>query len=336
MNYRPRIHCLIPNPPDATSLYRASGPLSKLKHHIDCEFNFNTNVSWDSLAWSDILFAQRPWGKAFHKACQIAVNNDVPIWIDYDDYFLDVPHYNPHRKNFANFHDQKQMIEMIEMATVITVTTEKLKEKFSQHNENVFIVPNAFDDYMFNFEYKPSKNKVVNWRGSATHSEDLKSVIAGIRNLQDSRLYLDWMFNFIGKDVDVLKNQRIYFKQQSPLDPIEYFHYIQDLNPSIQLVPLIDNEFNHAKSNIGWLEGIYSGAVCIAPKVLKEFNRPGCLLYEDVDDFEKILKTCMTDINLLEDFYKEGFEFIQENLLLSKVNKLRKQIVEQLMDLKRR
>jgi hypothetical protein len=335
MTYRPRIHCLIPNPSDATSLYRATGPLSKLKYHIDCEFNFNTNVSWDSLAWADILFVQRPWGDSFKKACEIAINNNVPIWIDYDDYLLDVPSYNPHRKHFSNHNDQQQMIKMLEMATCITVTTHKLKEKFSKHNDNVFIIPNALDDYTFKFEYTPSKNKLINWRGSNTHSEDLNYIIPKIKELQDSKKYLDWTWNFIGKDAQNLKSKGIHYKYQSPLDPIEYFHYIKDLNPAIQLVPLIHNEFNEAKSNIGWLEGIYSGAVCISPKSLREFNVPGSLLYETEEDFKNIMDVALSNPKYLNEFYESGYEFIKENLLLSKINIMRKQIVEQLIELRR-
>lgn len=336
MNYRPRIHCLIPNSTDATSLYRAVGPLSKLKDHIDCEFGFNSNISWDTLAWADILFIQRPWGTPFFKACEIAVNNGVPIWIDYDDYLLDVPHYNPHKKHFSNHYDQQQMIKMIEMATCITVTTKKLKDKFSAHNENVFIIPNAIDDYTFDFDYAPSKNKLINWRGSQTHSEDLKSIIEEIKRIQDDKIILDWKFNFIGKDAENLKSKGIRYIYQSPLDPIEYFHYIKELNPAIQLIPLMDNEFNQAKSNIGWLEGIFAGAVGIAPKQLIEFNVPGCFLYETPEEFYLILKEATKDISILEDFYKKGYEFVKENLILSKINFLRKQVIVQLMDIKRR
>lgn len=334
MHYRPRINCLIPNPSDATSLYRAVGPLSKLKHHIDCEFIFNTNISWDSIAWADILFVQRPWGDAFKKACEIAINNNIPIWVDYDDYLLDLPEYNPHRKHFCNFQEQQQMIKMLEMATCITVSTHKLREKFLKHNENVFIIPNALDDYTFKFEYNPSNKKLVNWRGSNTHSEDLRSILDKIKEVQDTKLYLDWTWNFIGTDAQNLKSKGIHYKYQSPLDPIEYFHYIKDLNPSIQLVPLVDNEFNQAKSNIGWLEGIYSGAVTIAPKALKEFNIQGCLLYDNMDDFKTILSTVLSNPSHLKEFYEAGYEFVKDNLLLSKVNILRKQVVEQIMDLK--
>lgn len=332
MKYRPRVNCIIPNPTDSTALYRSSGVLSKLKYDIDCQFIFDTSISWASLSWFDILFLQRPWGNSLYKACVIAKNNNVPIWIDYDDYLIDVPVYNPANKFFSNKKEQEDMIEMIKLATVVTVTTEKLREKFLPFNKNVFIVPNAFNDYMFKWEYNFSKNKSINWRGSSSHRNDLHSLLEALIEIQRNPISNEFRWNFIGTDSELLKGF-IKFKSHPVLDPIEYFYFIKELNPLIQLSPLVINDFNQCKSNIAWIEATYSGAVTIAPKQLVEFNRPGLLLYDTIEDFKKILLSCM-EINSdeLKKFYDISFDFISSNLLLSKVNNLRKQIVIQLMD----
>lgn len=332
MNYRPRLNCIIPNPNDSTALYRSSGVLSKLKHHIDCDFTFETSISWSSLSWFDILFLQRPWGESLYKACIIAKNNNTPIWIDYDDYLIDVPDYNPASKFFNNKKEQENMLEMIKLADVVTVTTEKLKEKFLPLNKNVFIIPNAFNDYMFKWEYNFSKNKSINWRGSSSHKKDLHSLLESLIEIQRNEISNDWKWNFIGTDAELLKGF-IKFKQHPVLDPVEYFYFIKQLNPTIQLSPLVINEFNECKSNIAWIEGCYSGAITIAPKQLKEFNRPGVLLYDNIEDFKKILLSCMQiNIEEIKKFYDLSFDFINSNLLLSKVNQLRQQLIIQLMD----
>lgn len=332
MKYRPRINCIIPNATDSTALYRSSGVLSKLKYDIDCQFSFDTSISWASLSWFDILFLQRPWGNSLYKACIIAKNNNTPIWIDYDDYLIDVPVYNPANKFFSGKQDQEDMIEMIKLATVVTVTTEKLREKFLPFNKNVFIVPNAFNDYMFKWEYNFSKNKSINWRGSSSHRNDLHSLLEALIEIQRNPISNNFRWNFIGTDSELLKGF-IKFKSHPVLDPVEYFYFIKELNPLIQLSPLVINDFNQCKSNIAWIEATYSGAITIAPKQLIEFNRPGLLLYDTIEDFKKILLSCM-EINSeqLKKFYDASFDFISSNLLLSKVNNLRKQIVIQLMD----
>lgn len=332
-SYIPKIHCLIPNPSDATALYRSTGVLSKLKHHIDCHFSFDNNVSWSSLAWNDILFCQRPWGKPFYSACLIAKNNNMPIWIDFDDYLLDVPEWNPAYKFFSSKQDKDYLEETIKMADAITVTTEHLKDKFLKFNPNVFIIPNAHNDYLFKFEYKFNKNTKIVWRGSNTHIEDFRIIVDSIRDFQSQENYKNWNFHAIGDDPLKFKSL-IRFKHHPPIDPIEYFIFIKELNPTIQLVPLVINDFNKSKSNIAWIEGIYSGAISIAPKDLIEFNRPGVFLYNDLKDFDNILSESVKNVDLLKEFYDQGFEFIKDKLLLSKVNMLRKTLVERLMDLK--
>lgn len=332
MKYTPKIHCLIPNPSDATALYRSTGVLSKLKHHIDCDFSFDNNVSWSSLAWNDILFCQRPWGKPFYSACMIAKNNNMPIWMDFDDYLLDVPEWNPAYKFFSSTQDKDLFKEMLNMSDAITVTTEHLKQKFLKFNPNVFIIPNAHNDYLFKFDYNFSNHKKIVWRGSNTHLEDFRTIVEMLRNLQSNEL-TDWQLNVIGDDPLKFKSI-IKFKHYPPVDPIEYFIFIKELNPSIQLVPLVVNDFNKSKSNIAWIEGIYSGAVSIAPKDMVEFNRPGVFLYDDLNDFENILRESVKNPQELKQFYDAGFEFVKDKLLLSKVNELRKTLVERLMDLK--
>lgn len=331
MKYIPKIHCLIPNPSDATALYRSTGVLSKLKHHIDCHFSFDNNVSWSTLAWNDILFCQRPWGKPFHAACLIAKNNNMPIWMDFDDYLLDVPTWNPTYKFFSSDTDKRYLEEMLNMATCITVTTEALKSKFLKFNPNVFIIPNAFNDYLFKFDFNFSKNLKINWRGSNTHAEDFRSIIEVIRNFQSDESNKNWLLSVIGDDPLKFKSL-IKFKHYPPIDPIEYFIFIKELNPLIQLVPLMINDFNKSKSNIAWIEGIYSGAVSIAPKEMPEFNRPGVFLYDNMDDFNNILKECVKNPEEIKTYYILGYEFIKETLLLSKVNEQRKILIEKLMD----
>jgi hypothetical protein len=334
MSYIPKIITLIPNVSDATSYYRATGVLSKMRYVMDCDFLPESNVSWNSLAWCDIAFAQRPFGESFYKACNIIKNNNIPLWIDFDDYLIDVPEWNPFYKFFKNEKDKQEMLEMIQMADCISVTTEMLKEKYLKYNSNVFVVPNAFNDYTFKFEYNFIGKKSITWRGSNTHSEDLRSILEPLRELQNNNYLDEWIINTIGDDSKILKGL-VRHKQHPVIDPIEYFKFIKTLNSSIQLVPLTDIDFNKSKSNIGWIEGIYSGAICIAPFYLREFDRKGVIRYSNKEQFKNILIDTLKDVKSLEPLYKEGYEFIRENLLLSKVNLKRKEIILKLMDLKK-
>lgn len=331
MNYIPKIITLIPNVSDATSFWRASGVISKIRHIANFDFLPETNVSWNTLTWADIAFLQRPFGEAFYKACNIIKNNNIPLWVDFDDYLIDVPEWNPFATYFKNEKDKNEMIEMVEMADCITVTTEFLKTKYLKHNKNVYVIPNAFNDYVFKFDYSYTGKNNITWRGSNTHLEDLRSIIEPLRELQNGNVLDKWIINTIGEDAKIFKGL-IRYKNHPVIDPIEYFYFIKKLNSTIQLVPLVNIDFNKAKSNIAWIEGIYSGAICISPSYLDEFKRPGVLQYNTKEEFKSIMKDCIDNKIDMGKIYKEGYEYIKENLLLSKINHLRKDVINNLMD----
>lgn len=349
---RIKLHALIPNPVDSTSLYRGSGVISKLRYMMDIDIITETNINWSSLSYSDILFVQRPWGKPFKDAIRIAKNNGLPVWVDYDDDLLNVPDWNPNRNMLYGIEksdtpllinakmDQTNqiMFDILNMADVITVTTQFLKDKFSKWNDNVIVIPNAFNDYMFDFKLKKENeiNKIINWRGSNTHSEDLLTLQEELSKIQSwiKENNLNFIFNFIGTDAKNLK--KLDYKLQNHLDPIEYFHYIDRLSPMIQICPLKDHDFNRAKSNIAWIEGTYSGAVCLAPdKYLPEFKRPGIIRYDVKDDdfVNKMKYLLFKDNSFAYENYKKSYNFIKDNLLLSKVNIIRKNIILELLGL---
>lgn len=115
------------------------------------------------------------------------------------------------------------------------------------------------------------------------------------------------------------------------MDIIDYFRNIKTLRPSIQIVPLENIMFNYNKSNIAWIEGTYAGAVTIAPN-LPEFNKPGVLTYNSPKEFKSILEGCLKGDYDLRSLYDSSYIYIKENLLLSKVNNLRKEVINLLFE----
>ena len=87
---------LCPNYSDATSWYRAIGPLSRLKEKRgDFTISMPSIVDWATLSTSSGVFVQRPCEKRHVEAIEIARACDKFIWIDYDDDLLNVPGDNP-------------------------------------------------------------------------------------------------------------------------------------------------------------------------------------------------------------------------------------------------
>jgi hypothetical protein len=103
----------------------------------------------------------------------------------------------------------------------------------------------------------------------------------------------------------------------------QYFNTLRLNNPEWLAVPLNDNAFNKAKSDLAFLEGTWiGGAAIIAPEWLPEFYHDGVLHYG-----EKALSYLIKGIknNKYKSFayYNEAVQYIKNNRLLSKVNEVR-------------
>ncbi len=111
---------------------------------------------------------------------------------------------------------------------------------------------------------------------------------------------------------------------------MKYFEILMDLKPEIMIVPLEDNKFNRGKSNIAWIEGTVAGASIITND-LPEFQMGLCLRCEPSSLFSnKAFNFFIDDARLILEAYITSVERLP---LLSKVNKLRKDVLEHLMRL---
>jgi hypothetical protein len=115
-----------------------------------------------------------------------------------------------------------------------------------------------------------------------------------------------WMFT------DEISSDKLFFVAGS--EPYKYHQTLLSIAPEFMVVPLVDTKFNHAKSNIAWIEGTWAGAKVFASD-LPEFLVPGCGI---------------PSLGIEPDL-DASWSYIQENLLLSHVNKIRVQLIESLV-----
>jgi hypothetical protein len=321
-----KIKLITTQPHGACSYYRSLGVFQKIK---DLQIDSTGEFDWYNINDVDCVFFERPITPNHLLAIKYAKDYGVKTWVDYDDNLLEIPTWNPMFSYLTNKTTQDTIIKCLEYADIVTVPTVALKEQFQKFNKNIEIIPNAFNDYNFNLEYKPSKNQKILWRGSITHRKD---ILYYQKMLVDTAAAnKEWEWNFIGKDIwyitEVIANRR----EHPELNIIPYFNRIKSINPAIYIVPLYPCAFNEAKSNCGWLEATYAGACTIAPKTA-EWIRPGIINYESREDFGVKLQTLISDPEKREKNYKASYEYIKANLQLSKVNKQRSYILENIQD----
>lgn len=267
-----------PNGTDGTSFYRAYGPFNHLVRQFpDVEIvDANTDgIAWHLLGRFDLVYMQRPASKWQRILLDMCKAYGIPVWVDWDDHYFDIPDSNNRKKYYTEFHiDQVRYVA--KNADIVSVTTEYLRDAFLPLNKNVIVIPNALDERLFSTrdtlhsglttEQFESRRKLILWRGSDTHNTDLDYFKEEILELMDETPEYIWgFFGYYPQwAIDHLPSDRIRLYGYD--GPVEYLHRLLMARPHLVYVPLEDTPFNRSRSNIGWLEGSYAGARVVMPK----------------------------------------------------------------------
>ena len=243
---------------------------------------------------ADVVPIQRPADQASHGAAtlNLAKVNRKPVWIDFDDDLYAVPFSNPTHSVYSKPKTQNNVTTMIAKADLVTVSTPAIATKFQAILQGlekakqkdpewilgpgkVVVIPNAYDTELLS-KLEPRKTvpprKLICWRGSATHNADLMTHAEPFCRAFGK--HLDWTINMVGAPfwgfveaidkIPGIKPTNNVITES--LDPINYFDFLKSIAPMLMVVPLEDNAFNRAKSNIVWLEGLHAGAITLAPR----------------------------------------------------------------------
>lgn len=325
---------------DATTFYRGIGPLHELK---DCgiKSNMTDRIHWTILKGFDIFFILRPFLNQHIQAIEIAKECRKKVWIDYDDLLIDIPINNPFLKatkknfNLTKYDIKNNVLKAIKLADLVTVSTDFLKDQLEKelgkdyfNHENIQVLNNAHDDYLFPTQQRTSE-KVIMWRGSNTHTKDLDILSENIIKISEKNS--DYKFVFMGYDHKPL-TRHIKNKHLVPptRDILAYFKNIVRWKPKLFIVPLDDSPFNKAKSNIAGLEANYAGAVAIAP-YFKEWVEVASA-YDSNDDFIAITDELLNNDELFMLENRRIYENIKKNYLLSNINKKRALLIKDLVN----
>jgi hypothetical protein len=352
--------CYIPSQYDATSLYRARGPLETLARRMggNLRLQINPDASWASMKSCDAIFMQRCHLDHHQQIVDLAVDHRKPVWADYDDDLFTVPPSNPTYPIYGNPKIQANVTGILAKCDVLSVSTHMLAAKFGailksfagiDHKirgakldpTKIVVVPNAYDTEILEpitmLTKRPEPRKMVVWRGSGTHDKDLMTFTAPMAEVIAS--HLDWNFNFVGSPfwwtieqlgaIPGIKPNTI--TVAPPIDPIQFFIFLREVRPALMIVPLDDCPFNRAKSNIAWVEATHAGAVTLAPD-WEEWRRPGIINYKDRADFGRLMGEFLDGKIDADAHWFQSRDFIVQNLTLTKVNHLRELILRNLVD----
>lgn len=338
---------------DTTSFLRAYGPFSLMREHVEIvepKLTYRKNVGanaseqleldlqsgwwndWRNFRGVDCCFLHRPYGLlggAIINACKI---HGVPLWIDHDDDLLAIPESNPHYKVHR---DGEKLFPGVLLsykeADILTCSGRVMhKDLIENHNRpDAILITTGLDDELLRLKKPFNKNNKIAWRGSTSHKSDLEHFKTPIENVAKNHPELYW--HWLGIDVRQIFED-VFEGEFSPIrSHLPFLKELCDTNASIHIVPLEDNKFNRVKSNLAWLDATLAGSAVLGPDFEEWTGIPTVNLYYDVKHFETALEQMIThNGNLLEQMHNESWRYIQENLMTSKLNEKRLEILNKL------
>lgn len=273
----------------------------------------------------DVLIVQRPSSTRDYQAMLLAKQYNVKVLADYDDLLFQVPNVNIAAQHFGKDEVQETVLNCYKLADHVTVSTDPLADYMEQaFGKRPQVINNAHNDICMP-AFQPAMNEPKNgistvlWRGSNTHLGDLMKYREAFQDFAN----IDFHFWGAAPDLALGRDYGGHldvwnYKPWQPGIP-DYFKNGKSLKPNFVVVPLEDNPFNRAKSFIGWIEGTYFGAVCLASE-LPEFNKKGVSFFETSDGLGEIFARIDENSEDFSSFYLDSVEEIQKNYLLTKVN----------------
>ena len=285
----------------------------------------NLNAFESVIPGFDVLIIQRPSSTRDYQAMLLAKQYNVKVLADYDDLLFQVPNVNIAAQHFGKDEVQETILNCYKLADHVTVSTDPLADYMEQaFGKRPQVIKNAHNDICMPI-FQPAMNEPKNgistvlWRGSNTHLGDLMKYREAFQDFAN----IDFHFWGAAPDLALGRDYGGYldvwnYKPWQPGMP-DYFKNGKSLKPNFIVVPLEDNPFNRAKSFIGWLEGTYFGAVCIASK-LPEFEKPGVVTVNTSMQMCTELACINDSVSDYTQYYLDSVETIQKNYLLTKVN----------------
>jgi hypothetical protein len=268
----------------------------------------------------DVVIISRPSSEAHLNLIRLAKDLHMKVIGDYDDDTLHVPETNPMYGTYEN--DKRHTLKCLALLDEIWVATEGIKQSFRLFNKNIHVIPNSHNDTVFPVERKMpfGAKKRIMWRGGGSHIGDIYQPGTAEWIVKTINSNKKWDFYWLGQKFEWIEyrvKQGNFFHNPGG-STVQFYKMIHEMNPQVFWYPLTDNLFNRSKSACSWLEATYSGAAYFGKVAFPEFQKPGI---KQLAELPYMLKHPYE----LEKMNTESWEFISDELLLSKINLLREQ-----------
>ena len=315
---------------DACAYLRIRGPMRHLGINV-IEGKENGEVFPERVSLGDLIVIQRDFARDFRnyeKIINKARSLNKPVVYDIDDLLFQLPDNHPDRKTQHYTESLLPIMQSIVDADFVTVTTSELKHQIQQFNSNVVVLPNYFDDLLWNLKpplHKPKINIpiIIGYMGTESHEEDINfitPVLVDFLNKYTNEIEI----HFWGAKPpnQLLEFVSVKWYPSLTYNYVDFTTFFQKQNADIFIAPLIDNQFNRAKSPLKFFEYTALGAPIVFSQ-LEPFstiitNGHNGLFAKNHDEWFGDLERLIEDHDLRQKIATNAQQSIVENWLLSK------------------
>ena len=280
---------------------------------------------------SDIAVIQRDFPRdlqAYKKLLQLAQQEQKPIVYDLDDLLLLFPEEHPERYVGKYVESLLPMIQVLYEADLVTTTTPYLQNWLKQYNDQVSLLPNYFDDALWNLR-EPVINAdqetplIIGYMGSASHKPDLEYISPVlVKLIKRFPKRLEFHFWGINPPEKIAKLPQVKWIPAVAYEYEDFAAYFQTQYADIFIAPLTDSPFNRGKSPLKFFEytalgapGVYSKLETFEQTITHNYDG---LLASSLEEWEEYLIALIDNHELRLKLANNAQQTIKERWLLSK------------------
>jgi glycosyltransferase involved in cell wall biosynthesis len=281
------------------------GDLAKDGIYLDSAKELTT----DEDSYNAYVFHRSPMDSLVYHAAQLKKQGKKVVW-QIDDDLWHIPEWMPSEEA----PNQWSLNKAVEVADEIWVSTPALAQVVK--HPKIRVLPNLIDTNCFPTPGKPKDDPVrILWCGGRSHEKDLDMLVPVVEKLvleYGNRVQLvfwgyiptDLMeFSRLAGTMNAMMRVKrdfgdaVWFLEGLPFR--NFYDKLARMRPYIALLPLIDCQFNHCKTNLKYLEMSVAGAASIAsditPYQFIQNNHNGLLVDNTTDSWYNAIKSLVED-----------------------------------------
>jgi glycosyltransferase involved in cell wall biosynthesis len=244
----------------ASAYLRAMVPSDVLTDSGEAIAHFTHRLDLAKALKYDILWIQLLSAAPLLKIIEEAKQRGVRIVYDVDDRLDAIPDWNQAKRVYGTEEARARFRHILGLADLVTVATKPLACAYRDLCREIQVLPNMVSASLWppRQPADPSFTRIL-WAGSVSHRGDLELVAPAIKSVlakhQGKVRFTIWGERMPEAMSDVAR----FIDLKAPVDYEDYADHLSMVGADFGICPLVDNEFNRAKSCLKALEFSSSG-----------------------------------------------------------------------------